>query len=182
MHTCHGISEEKEQLVTPQSTHCIYLHSSTIPLLHHSLLFFVTSISLPLWPLDISRTNSSPSRLLDCSPTSILCILDIHPHGPSSLRIPEFSSQPSSPFVAPKALTLHILLLPALYPLLILMTSSYFPYPVMTNALKYSVISYQVSLVFPNLILFSPNPIIPDSAIFWNSLRRIGVNSSLNVW
>ena len=38
------------------------------------------------------------------------------------------------------------------------------------------IFSYQVSCII------SPNPIIPDSAILGNSLRRIGVNSSLNVW
>ena len=46
----------------------------------------------------ISRMNSSPSRLLCCSPMSILCILDRHPHETSIPWIPELSAQPSSPF------------------------------------------------------------------------------------
>lgn len=46
----------------------------------------------------ISRTNSSPSRHLCCSPMSILCTLDLHSHETSIPWIPELSAQPNSPF------------------------------------------------------------------------------------
>ena len=101
LNTCQGISE-KEQVgtLTPPAASTVTPPPSLYS--HHSLLLFVTSISLPLWPLEISKTNSSPSWLLYCFPTSILCILDIHRHGPSSPRIPELSTQPSSPSTPPK--------------------------------------------------------------------------------
>ena len=104
----------------------------------------------------ISRMNSSPSRLLCCSPMSILCILDRHPHETSIPWIPELSAQPSSPSTAPKPFILRILLLPC--PLSSSPSSDFSPFLVscMSNAPKCS--SHRLPSVLSFLMTLHPFP------------------------